>query len=104
MDNNTQSVQSIDISDDQSARLLEHIARSTFDDFADDIMSLYGSQQHEDKLETLSSTPLPELKAELDKVRYRILWLEAILKESMLEQELIISVLDSLDNPLSQHV
>jgi len=104
MDNNTQSVQSIDISDDQSARLLEHIARSTFDDFADDIMSLYGSQQHEDKLETLSSTPLPELRAELDKVKYRILWLEAILKESMLEQELIISVLDSLDNPLSQHV
>ena len=104
MDNNTQSVQSIDISDDQSARLLEHIARSTFDDFADDIMSLYGSQQHEDKLETLSSTPLPELKAELDKVRYRILWLEAILKESMLEQELIISVLDSLDTPLSQHL
>jgi len=104
MDHNPPSVQSIDISDDQSARLLEHIARSTFDDFADDIMSLYGSQQHEDKLETLSSTPLPELRAELDKVRYRILWLEAILKESMLEQELIISVLDSLDNPLSQHV
>jgi len=104
MDHNPPSVQSIDISDDQSARLLEHIARSTFDDFADDIMSLYGSQQHEDKLETLSSTPLPELRAELDKVKYRILWLEAILKESMLEQELIISVLDSLDNPLSQHV
>ena len=101
MDKNPPSVQSIDISEDQSSKLLEHIARSTFDDFADDIMSLYGSQQHEDKLETLSSTPLPELRAELEKVKYRILWLEAILKESSLEQELIASVIDSLDNPSS---
>jgi hypothetical protein len=94
--NFSSSSDALDSSDADSAKVLvAHVVRSTFGSFADEIMSLYGSQKDEDRLETLSSTPIPELKEECDKVSYRILWLEALLNESKLEFELINSVLES---------
>ena len=89
----------VDLPDaDTSKILIVDAAKSSFDDFADEVMSLYGSQQHEDRLETLSSTTIPELKAEYNKVSYRILWLEALLTESKMELEMINSVIESTDS------
>ena len=89
----------VDLSDAESSKLLiSEVVRSTFDDFADEIMSLYGSQQHEDRLETLSSTSIPELRQEYNKVSYRILWLEALLTESKMELEMIDTVIEASDS------
>mgnify|MGYP006289177355 CR=1 FL=1 len=95
-------LESNELHDDDNSKIIEDLARSSFNDFADDIMSLYGSKQGEDKFETLSSTPISQLHDELDKVKYRILWLESILNESMLEQELISRVIESLQTPSKQ--
>ena len=63
----------VDLSNAESSKLLiSEVVRSTFDDFADEIMSLYGSQQHEDRLETLSSTSIPELRQEYSKVSAQV--------------------------------
>lgn len=99
MDKFEQDLDTVELSESESSKLLiTDIARSTFDDFADEIMSLYGSQQNEDRLETLSSTTFSELKEEYDKVSYRVLWLEALLRESKMELEMIHSVIEASEN------
>jgi hypothetical protein len=93
---NSSQASSEQVGEEESSNLLiAHVVRSTFDAFADEIMSLYGSQKDEDRLENLSSTPIAELRDEHDKVSYRILWLEALLNESRLELALINNVLGS---------
>lgn len=77
-------------------RMLTEAIRGNFMAFCDEIMSMYGSGDDDERLESLSSSSKPEIEAEQQKVAYRIVWLEALLNESRLELDLINTVLDSI--------